>query len=81
MLSAALLLSLGVAAADQSKLLSGFDSDAELKTIEVDDGPGVLSDQHVTQGARSLQIYEDQAIRFHQMPQEWSGYDALLIDI
>ncbi len=81
MLSAALLLSLGVASADQSKLLSGFDSDAELRAMEVDGGPGVLSDQHVTQGARSLQIYDDQAIRFLQMPQDWSGYDALQIDI
>lgn len=69
------------AGSSQSRLLMGFDTAAEVATIEVDGGPGVLCEQHVTQGARSLRIATGQYLRFFRLPGDWRGFDALELDV
>ena len=77
----ALMLFAVCAQAAESKLLLGFESQSDLQSFEVDGGPGVLADEHVTQGAHSARFRGDQYLRFPQLPSDWSGYDALEIDV
>ena len=78
---AVLLLSLTTAGADQSESLLRFDTDFDLAACEIGGGPGVLSDQHVTQGRGSLRVWNDQSVRFFRLPADWSGYDVLELDM
>ena len=67
--------------AADSRLLLGFETPADVASMEIKSGSGSLSDQHVTQGAQSLRVPIDDYVLFLQLPGDWSGFDALEIDV
>jgi len=69
------------AAAGESRLLLGFDTAADIASMEIDGEAGVLSTEHVTQGSHSLRVSAGQYLRFFRLPADWSGFDALELDV
>ena len=76
-----LLLIPGLAVADDSRLLVGFETQADVALVEIRSGAGFLSDQHVTQGSHTLRVPADDYLLFFHLPGDWSGFDALEADI
>ncbi len=67
-------------AADQ-RLLLGFETKAEMESVEIKSGGGALSTEHATQGRYSLRVPADDYLIFFHLPRDWSGYDALEADV
>jgi hypothetical protein len=68
-------------AAGQSRLLQGFETQSDLASFEVDNGPAALAQQHATQGKACARVPANAYLRFFQLPQDWSGFDALEVDL
>jgi hypothetical protein len=68
-------------AAAETRLLLGFESDADVASVECDSSAIVLDAAHVTEGAHSLRLPADDYLRFFQLRGDWSGFDALEVDI
>ena len=65
----------------ESRLLLGFETQAEVGSVEIKSGAGALSGEHATQGKHSLCVPADDYLLFFQLPRDWSGYDALEVDL
>jgi len=68
-------------AAGETRLLSGFESEADVASVDCDSGAIALDTAHVTEGARSLCVPADDYLRFFQLPGDWRRFDALEVDI
>ncbi len=58
--------------------LCDFETEQELGMFEMRNG--VASDQHATQGKRSLKVLPGEYLSTFKLPQDWSAYDSLDID-
>jgi hypothetical protein len=67
--------------AAESRLLLGFETQAEVNSVEIRSGAGALSTQHATQGKQCLKVSAEDYLTFLRLPRDWSGYDALEVDI
>jgi len=72
-------LAAGTARAED-KMLCDFENDGDLKRWELKSNSGVLSDQHVTHGAKSLMIKPGEYMLCFSLPQDWTPFDSLDID-
>lgn len=70
-----------VLAAQESRTVLDFESAADLRGWEFKQKSAVLSDQHVTHGAKSLKISANEYMVTFRPPRDWSGYDALELDV
>ena len=78
----ALLLSLPVLAqAEETRLLCGFEDQADLALVSLGPAPGAPSEAHVTQGQHSVRVSPQAVLDVTPRPQDWSGYDALELDV
>lgn len=68
-------------AAAETRLLLRFESDADVASVDCDSAMIALDTAHATEGARSLRVPADDYLRFFQLPRDWSGFDALEVDI
>ncbi len=71
----------GPARAADQRLLLGFETQAEMESVEIKSGEGALSTTHATQGRHSLQVPAKDYLIFFNLPRDWSGYDALEADV
>ena len=68
-------------AARDTRLLLGFESKADVASVDCDSSAIALDTAHVTEGVHSLRVPADDYLRFFQLPGDWSGFDALEVDI
>ena len=67
-------------AGQETKLINGFEQDGDLRFWEFKKSSAKPSDQHVTQGAKSIKISSDEyMITFRKM--DWSGFESLDMDM
>ena len=83
----ALMIS-SASAQDKSKtlIINDFESDADLQAIDVHAAGAKLVTEGVTHGSKALEITLDPKsdmsyISIKQPPADWSGYDALMLDV
>ncbi len=67
--------------AQEVKTLVDFETPADLNIFEFRNHSAALSDQHATHGAHSLKIAANEYLTTFRLPHDWSGYDALELDI
>lgn len=77
---AVMIIVQAASAAEGSKLLFGFENEQELRVWEFQQKTAQLSDQHVTQGQKSLKITTGELMNLSR-PADWSGYESLDMDI
>lgn len=78
----------GPATAQETQVLCDFEGPAELKLWEINSGVPRLTSEQPLQGSHSLEITFDPDARYHgaylnsfRLPKDWSGYDALVLDV
>ena len=67
--------------AQQSKTLADFESPDDLRIFEFKQKSATLSTDHATHGQHSVRISANEYLNSFRMPKDWSGYDALELDI
>jgi len=75
------LLAASRLSAQEVKTVLDFESDADLRTFEFKKKTAVISDAHVTHGRHSLKIAADEYLSSYRLPRDWSGFDALELDV
>jgi hypothetical protein len=65
----------------ETRLLLGFETEADLASVDCDSSAIALHTAHVREGAHSLRVPADDYLRFFQLPGDWTGFDALEVDI
>ena len=87
--AAVLVVAMASAAlADEAKtlILNDFESDADLKLLEIPAGTATLSTEGITHGEKALQVTWDPKtgptyIHVIKPPEDWTPYDALQLDV
>lgn len=77
----ALILFASAATAQDVRILQDFEDPADLRIWEIRKKSAQITDVHVTQGRRSLKISSDEYLACFRLPRDWSGFDALEIDV
>jgi len=67
--------------ATETKLLMDFEQPADFKAWEFKKASGTPSELHATHGKQSLKISADEYMLCFRFERDWSGYDALEMDI
>lgn len=67
--------------AQETKTLQDFESPADLRTWDFKQKSASLSDQHATHGQHALRISASEYMNSFRLPRDWSGHDALELDI
>src|SRR4051812_33042248 len=75
-----LVLSCG-AMAQEVKTLLDFETPADLNVFEFKNKSATLSDLHATHGKHSVKIMTNELLNAFRLPRDWSGYDALELDV
>ncbi len=65
----------------ETRPLLGFESKTEVASVDCDSRVIALDTVHVTEGAYSLRVPADDYLRFFHLPRDWTGFDALEVDI
>ncbi|MCZ7644886.1 MAG: hypothetical protein M5U26_06325 [Planctomycetota bacterium] len=77
---AALLLAAASFAAEETKLVNDFEDDGAFRGWDFKKKSNELAEEHATHGKKSLKLAPDEYM-VYWAPQDWAGYDALVLDI
>jgi hypothetical protein len=80
-LAAFALALLSIPAQAETRLLMGFETVSEIAPATQNPAPGVLVNEHATQGRFALRMPAESSLWFDKLPRDWSGYDAVEIDV
>jgi hypothetical protein len=67
--------------AQQTKTLLDFETPDDLRFFEFKQKSASLSTEHATHGAHSVKIAANEYLNSFRLPKDWSGFDALELDI
>jgi len=81
LLFALVLLFPGLTAAQQTKTLVDFESPADLKLFDFKQKSASVSNEHATHGQHALRISASEYLNSFRLPRDWSGFDALELDV
>jgi hypothetical protein len=80
-LAALALALLSLPAQAETRLLMGFETVSEIAPVTQNPAPGVLVNEHATQGRFALRMPAESSLWFEKLPRGWNGYDAVEIDV
>jgi len=69
------------AAAQDTKLLQDFETDADLRLWSFNKNSGSIVSDHATHGQKALKIASTEHMFLNRVPKDWSAYDVMEIDV
>ena len=75
------LMLISAAFGQETKTLLDFETPADLKFFDFKNHSAELSDLHATHGSHSIKISGNEYLNTFRMPHDWSGFDALELDV
>ena len=70
-----------IAAAQETKLLQDFETDADLNLWSFNKKSGSIVAEHATHGQKCLKIASTEHMFLNRVPKDWSAFDVMEIDV
>ena len=74
------LLAMSWVQAQDTKILSDFESPADLALWSAANGSATISTEHATHGVQSVKFSSGESFSSERLPRDWSGNDSCDID-